>query len=69
MIQDKMRNKESIGPGSGAISSSDGKLFHASYSFKKCLSQKITSEKVMSISGINMIKRVVIKHVELMAVC
>ena len=30
---------------------------------------KVTSDKVLSISGINMVKKVITKHIELMSVC
>jgi hypothetical protein len=45
-----------------------------SLSFQQCLSAAnlamiITPDKVISISGINMVKQIIMKHIELMAVC
>ena len=64
-LQDKMTSRESISLGSGSF-----KSMQASNSFKRWFTQmQISSDKVISISGINMVKKIVMKHVEMMAVC
>tara|TARA_B110000285_G_C14939913_1_gene521502 strand:- start:193 stop:747 length:555 start_codon:yes stop_codon:yes gene_type:complete len=77
-LESKMGNRQSISEssGSGAFRKK-GKmegLKHQEmdhYSLKSYASNimKITNKDVLSISGINMVKRILLKHLELMAVC
>lgn len=70
---DKMSNRDSLASQKGQMSNifqnSVGKR-HRSLSFAYCLhAMMVTPEKVLSISGINMVKTIIMRHVELMAVC
>ena len=71
-LESKMGNRQSISEssGSGAFRKKN-KMNNENYSLKSYASNimKVTNKDVLSISGINMVKRILLKHLELMAVC